>query len=164
MMYKEIKGDLIELALQGKFAVIVHGCNCFCQMGAGIAVAMKKTFNCDDYDLEHYSYKGDINKLGNIEYQIKEVYFPDNSYTIIDVVNAYTQYHYRKNYEDGKTNPIDYEALTLCMRKINHAFIGKHVGLPQIGAGLAGGDWNKIKSIIQKELVDCDVTVVIYNK
>lgn len=29
---------------------------------------------------------------------------------------------------------------------------------------LAGGDWDKIKTIIQQELKDCDVTVVIYNK
>lgn len=43
-MYKEIKGDLIKLALEGEFDVIAHGCNCFCTMGAGIAVAMKNTF------------------------------------------------------------------------------------------------------------------------
>jgi O-acetyl-ADP-ribose deacetylase (regulator of RNase III) len=32
------------------------------------------------------------------------------------------------------------------------------------GAGLAGGDWNKIKGIILRELVDCDVTLVEYKK
>lgn len=50
------------------------------------------------------------------------------------------------------------------MRKINHIFKGQHVGLPQIGCGLAGGDWNRVKTIIQNELKDCFVTVVIYNK
>ena len=35
-------------------------------------------------------------------------------------------------------------------------------GIAAIGAGLAGGDWNRIKAIIQTELKDCDVTVVIY--
>ena len=38
---KIIKGDLIKLALQGEFDVIVHGCNCFCTMGAGIAKSIK---------------------------------------------------------------------------------------------------------------------------
>lgn len=57
--------------------------------------------------------------------------------------------------------PIDYEALTLCMRKMNITFRGKRIGLPKIGAGLAGGDWNKIKNIIKTELKDCKVTVVI---
>lgn len=65
---------------------------------------------------------------------------------------------------DGVKNPLDYEALTLCMRKINHTFVGKKIGLPKIGSNLAGGDWNIIKEIIKKELKDCDVTVVIYNK
>jgi len=39
-----------------------------------------------------------------------------------------------------------------------------HIGLPKIGAGLAGGDWNRIKEIIKTELTDCKVTVVIYDK
>jgi O-acetyl-ADP-ribose deacetylase (regulator of RNase III) len=50
------------------------------------------------------------------------------------------------------------------MRKINHQFKGKKIGFPQIGAGLASGDWNRIKTIIQTELKDCEVTVVIYKK
>lgn len=32
-----IKGDLIALVLEGRFDVIVHGCNCMCVMGAGLA-------------------------------------------------------------------------------------------------------------------------------
>ena len=80
------------------------------------------------------------------------------------VVNSYTQYNYGRNHSDGDDKPLSYEALTLCLRKINHKFKGKHIGLPQIGCGLAGGDWEKVKAIIQKELVDCDATVVIYNK
>jgi hypothetical protein len=43
-------------------------------------------------------------------------------------------------------------------------FKGKKIGLPMIGAGLAGGDWDHIKYLIQKELRDCQVTIVIYKK
>lgn len=174
-MYNEINGDLIELALNGKFDVIVHGCNCFCTMSSGIAVSMKNTFNCDKFLKESLKYKGDINKLGTIDFNeivssksiatqntylgklIDVEYFPS-----IIVINAYTQFNYYKNHIDGK--PIDYEALTLCLRKINHIFSGKHIGLPQIGCGLAGGDWGIVKKIIKKELFNCKVTVVIYNK
>ena len=39
-MINYVDGDLIKLAKQGRFDVIVHGCNCFCQMGAGIAPQM----------------------------------------------------------------------------------------------------------------------------
>jgi glycine/serine hydroxymethyltransferase len=51
------------------------------------------------------------------------------------------------------------------MRKMNFQFSGLRIGLPYvIGCGLAGGDWNHIKTIIQNELKDCDVTIVIFKK
>jgi O-acetyl-ADP-ribose deacetylase (regulator of RNase III) len=75
----------------------------------------------------------------------------------LTVVNAYTQYQW-----GTELKPFDYDAFTLCMRKMNHVFAGKRIGLPQIGSHLAGGDWELIRPIIQKELKDCNVTVVIY--
>lgn len=175
MAYNEVEGNLITLAKQGNFDVISHGCNCQNQMGAGIAPHMAKEFGCDRYDMEHPQYKGYINKLGTIDYQERfivngkvnpnyEYYIPDGDQKSLYVVNSYTQYHYGRNHKDGISTPIDYEALTLCMRKINKVFKGKHVGLPKIGAGLAGGDWERIKLIIQTELIDCDVTIVIFNQ
>ena len=169
MNYQEIEGDLIQLALQGSFDVIAHGCNCFCLQKAGIAAAMSKTFKTDGFDLETAAYKGDINKLGQIEhrnYNISNgVIIPLKEFGDINfcVVNAYTQYQPGAN--------LDYEALTLCLRKINHEFKGKHIGLPQIGCGIAGGVWDKyhtpqeglyrdVKTIIQQELKDCKVTIV----
>jgi O-acetyl-ADP-ribose deacetylase (regulator of RNase III) len=157
-MYNEIEGDLIQLAKSGSFDAITHGCNCFCTMKAGIAPQMAKTFKCNNtfsFGLEGSEFKGDINKLGQIEYNtaVPLVKGP-NGYLI--VINSYTQYEYGTD----KVN-VDYDALTLCMRKINHEFKGKKIGLPKIGAGLAGGDWIKIKNIIETELKDCDVTVVI---
>ena len=38
-----VRGDLIKLALAGKFDVIIHGCNCMRAMGAGIAKGIKAT-------------------------------------------------------------------------------------------------------------------------
>lgn len=195
MSYTEIKGDLIELAKQGKFDVIAHGCNCFCTMGAGIAVPMKVAFGCDKFRLEllkEYRYdeesgeeyvvktnnKGDINKLGCIDYEHKYLWFKHpylkdgetsiamNHKTVgqenikdLIVVNAYTQY-----YLNPRLKPLDYEAITLCMRKMNSIFRSMRIGLPMIGAGLAGGDWERIKTIIQTELKDCDTAIVIFNK
>lgn len=167
MHYKEIQGDLIKLALYGKFQVIAHGCNCFCVMGAGIAPQMAKTFGCDKYVYEEEECKGEIMKLGNIMYagfNLEEgvaIYTDEDTFDLA-VVNAYTQYGFGQNHPGGSKAPLDYEALTLCLRKMNHEFKGKHIGLPQIGCGLAGGDWERVKQIIQQELQDCDVTVVIY--
>ena len=186
-MYIEVYGDLIDLALSGEFDVIAHGNNCFCNQAKGIAVPMNNHFGTLNFKMErlfdHYwddetqewstvpsKNRGDINKLGQIDYQVKYVdintkkVFSGVSYPIpsnvvqLTVVNAYTQYRY------GHGLQLDYDALTLCLRKMNHEFKGKTIGLPTIGTGLAGGDWLKIKKIINKELVDCNVTVVIYEK
>lgn len=154
-MYKEIQGDLIDLALKGNFDVIAHGCNCFCKQKSGIAKQMSSVFDTDIFDLE-INTEGDINKLGQIDYEDK-----GNNLT---VVNCYTQYKYGKNHKNGDENPRDYDAIILCMRKLNHEFKSKHIGLPKIGCGLAGGDWNIVKRIIKHELKDCNVTVVMYNK
>jgi len=145
-------GDLIELANKGNFDVVVHGCNCLSTMGAGIATQMAWAFGCDRFEMELWG--PTIKKLGNIDY----VTF-SNGFT---VVNAYTQYRYGRNHADGDSNPFDYEAFTMCMRKMNHIFKGKHIGMPKIGSGLAGGNWNKIEEIIKYTLRDCKVTVVNY--
>lgn len=192
-MYKEIKGDLIAMALNGNFDVIAHGCNCFCTMGAGIAAQMAKTFNSNFYHLESKYFKGNINKLGSIDSQRVWINLEDSKITCDEmfdtgvvifyeynylpedlfigkevyrklctdlhklfIVNAYTQYNLGAN--------LDYEALALCLRKINHVFKGKHIGLPKIGCGIAGGDWEIVKKTIQKELKDCNVTIVIYEE
>ncbi len=41
---KVIQGDLIKLAQDKEFDVIIHGCNCQCEMSAGIARAIRNTF------------------------------------------------------------------------------------------------------------------------
>ena len=134
--YKEIEGNLITLALKGDFDVISHGCNCFCTMGAGIAPHMAKEFGCDVFPKEHPEYKGDFNKLGTIDYLTHTRSGGSSDVDIFDfdltVVNSYTQYHYGRNHKDGILIPLDYDALKMCMRKINHIFKGKRIGLPMI--------------------------------
>lgn len=178
MKYQEIEGNLITLAKQGKFDVIAHGCNCFCTMKRGIAPQMAKAFGCDKFDYEGTKWEGEMNKLGIIDYKVLlrqplgdgEVVLPEETVTLdnwrkkykyarwaLAIVNMYTQYDWRGE------KPFDYEAADLCFRKLNHVFKGKHIGLPQVGCGLAGGDWDVVKRMIQRRLSDCDVTIVIYN-
>jgi O-acetyl-ADP-ribose deacetylase (regulator of RNase III) len=168
--YLEVSGDLIKLALNAKFDVIAHGCNCRSNMGAGLAPQMAKAFKVNRFEMENWG--PNINKLGCIDYQT--FVLGENAVWSLEdgknnrnepeltVVNAYTQHNYGKNHADGNKKPVDYEAITLCMRKMNVEFKGKHIGLPKIGAGLAGGNWDKIKEIIKRELKDCRVTIVNY--
>jgi O-acetyl-ADP-ribose deacetylase (regulator of RNase III) len=171
-MYKEITGDLVKLGLQGKFDVVIQGNNCFCVQGAGLAPQFVAAFGSDQFPMEEQCYAGDINKLGTIDYQTGKVingkfeWAKSNNFFdgCLTVINCYTQFDLGRNHKDGKSVPGDYEALTLCMRKINHIFKGKHIGVPQIGCGLAGLDWNIVSEIIATELKDCQVTIVIFDQ
>ena len=168
-MINYIEGDLIKLARSGAFDVIAHGCNCRSTMGAGIAPQMAKAFGCDKFEMERLGTT--ITKLGNIDYQhfiLTKLTADDikngNFKPELTVVNAYTQYNYGRNHTDGDVIPFSYEAFTLCMKKMNKVFEGKHIGLPYIGCGLAGADENLVLDIIKKELKDCNVTMVRYKK
>lgn len=155
--FNTVVGDLIELAKQGKFDVIGHGCNCFCAMSRGFAPQMAAAFGCHQFPLEDKRTSGDINKLGQIDWRLLNLKTGTTEFDLA-VVNIYSQYS-----PNAQIKPLDYEALTLGLRKMNQLFNGKKIGLPRIGSGLAGGDPHIILEIIKKELKDCDVTMVKWN-
>ncbi len=146
---KIVKGDLIKFALEGKFDVIVHGCNCFCTMGAGIAKAIKNEFP-ESYEADCKTEEGSKEKFGTYSYATIE-----RNGNEITVINAYTQYDYK-----GPGMKADYEAIRSVFKKIKSTFSGKRIGYPKIGAGLAGGNWEQISKIIDEELIDEDHTLV----
>lgn len=150
---KIIKGDLIQLAIAGQFDVIVHGCNCFCTMGKGIALTIKQQFPTV-YTTDLATIKGDKAKLGTISFTDVKV----NGTSLI-VVNGYTQYHWKG--ADGKA---DYAAIRQVFTVIKQQFSGLRIGYPAIGAGLAGGDWQIISAIIEEELSGEDHTFVVFFK
>tara|TARA_E500000178_G_scaffold355819_1_gene429961 strand:+ start:604 stop:1041 length:438 start_codon:yes stop_codon:yes gene_type:complete len=130
------KGDLLDLFYHKKIDILVHGCNCFNTMGAGIAKKIKEIY-IDAYNADLLTVKGDKNKLGT--YSISKI--NETQY----IINAYTQYYYF-----GK-RPLNYEALRNVFKLINKNFNNMIIGIPKIGAGLAKGDWNIIKNIIEEE-------------
>src|SRR5215207_7989890 len=120
-----IEGDLLHLALQGRFDVIVHGCNCQCAMGKGIALSIKRQFP-EAYDADLRTAKGDRAKLGSMS--TAQIERPPARFT---VVNAYTQFHWR-----GEGVLADYDAIRSAFRLIKQYFAGRRIGDPKIGAGL----------------------------
>lgn len=146
---KYIEGDLIKLAKKGKFDIIVHGCNCFNTMGAGIAKMIKNEFP-GAWKVDQKTQKGDRFKLGNYTSYVT----PEK----LRIINAYTQYYF------GGPSPVDYGAIRECFKKINYRYKGKKVGIPKIGAGLAGGNWKKIEKIIDEETKNLKIVCVIYKK
>lgn len=147
-MIKYIDGDLVKEA--ELFDVIAHCCNCYCNMGAGIAPQIKAKFP-EAYLVDCTTKRGDESKLGTIT-------FTEDTTPI--VVNLYGQYDYTGR-RHGEMD-LDYDALRSALRAMKEEFSGLLFGLPKIGAGLAGGDWDVIEAIIEEELEGERVIVVNY--
>ena len=148
---KYIVGDLISLAKEGYFDVIVHGCNCFCTMGSGIARQIKESFP-KVYLEDKKTPKGAPGKLGMFSYANIQL----ASGKHLTIVNAYTQFMY-----GYKNQHIQYDAVQKVFALILQKFHGKRIGYPKIGAGLGKGDWGIIKNIIDEQLAGEDHTCVV---
>lgn len=153
---KYTEGDLLRMARAGRFQVIAHGCNCFTQMGAGIAKQIRE--QCPEaYMADRMTIPGDRSKLGTMTFAAIEPTDARNSEFY--VANLYTQYDYSR-----EKVCADYKAIRSCMKKLKSRFHDMSIGLPLIGAGLAGGDWKIIEKIIEEELGDEDVTIVRFKQ
>ena len=137
-----VKSDILANRLKNKTTVIMHGCNCFCTMGAGIAKRLKTAYpaiHAEDKKTRH----GDENKLGTI--------LPVRVEDKLIIVNCYTQYMY------GRTHAhTNHNAVWWCLNHMKNYLISLdepyELRSPKIGCGLAGGDWNIIENIF-KELL-----------
>ena len=138
-MIIKLTGDLIELAEDGKFDIIVHGCNCFNTMGGGIARAIRTRHpGAAAVDMDTIS--GDVTKLGNW------TVFDANQYIII---NAYTQYKMSTG-----SDVFEYDAFDLILRKLYLLTPRADYGFPLIGMGLAKGNasiiWESLENFSEK--------------
>jgi len=138
---KCVKGDLIQLAREGRFDLIIHGCNCFCTMDAGIAKQIRTHFPAA-WEADLATVSGDRSKLGSFSKAC--VNTPSGK---LYVINAYTQYHY-----SGDGVLVDYNAIKKVFTTLKKQFSGNRMGYPKIGAGLAKGDWKIISKIIDNAL------------
>lgn len=143
------KGDLIKSDCD----VIAHGCNCFCTWGAGIARQLRSV-HPEAFQADLATEVGDIKKLGT---------FTQAMSGQRQIFNLYTQFRY------GVTEPhFDYDAFRnslSAMRDYLEVVTGTlhtaKIGLPKIGAGLAGGNWERISQIIDEVMLDVDVHVYV---
>lgn len=147
---KYIHGDIVELIKETKVDVVIHGCNCFCNMRAGVALKINNKYpNVLKKDME--TKIGDINKLGSYSCAYLSKY---NTY----IVNGYTQFHWN----NGSENELAcYHSIQKLFSKIKIKFSGKRIYFPLIGAGLAKGDWGIISKIIDDELIGEEYYCVI---
>jgi O-acetyl-ADP-ribose deacetylase (regulator of RNase III) len=142
------KGNLLDVTS----GHIVHGCNAKAVMGSGVALAVKKKY---PIAFESYQMQSVITglKLGYA--------YPVQIDNKLCIWNAITQEEYGQ-----PTRNCSYDAIQSCFEQINKHLaadvsgIVKEVHIPLIGAGLGGGNWNIISTIIE-ETMDFDVTLWI---
>lgn len=128
-------GNLLNLFKQDNFTAIVHGCNCFHTMGSGIAGQISDQFP-ESQAIDRKTKFGDITKLGKYSHIICE---------FGNIINLYTQFRPGREIKPRLYHSIE-EGFTL----LNHVFqdYDGTIGIPRIGAGIAGGDWKAIHRII----------------
>lgn len=159
---KHIKGDLIALFKEGRFDIIVHGCNCGGTMGDGIAKTIATEFP-EALEVDRATRLWDRTKLGTYSKVSVFLEIPSSTPKHGVIINAYTQYHWRGKGPNG--GPLcEYDALRSVFQGLKEEFggCGRAFGVPAIGAARAGGDWNVIRGIIDEELWGEDVTFVEY--
>ena len=148
MITKTIKGNLLDAFDRGDVDVIAHQCNCFCNMGSGIAPQIAKRYPGAEA-VDSATIKGDSDKLGTFTRAI--VSRNVNGETIDDgiVYNLYGQYGY-----GGARVNTKYESLKQAMQKMQQDLKDENnegiIGLPLIGCGLGGGDWEVVSKIINE--------------
>ena len=149
------KQCIFEAVDAGQIDVLIHQCNCFNNMGAGIAPLIAKRFP-EAHHADLQTIRGDLNKLGSFSYATTE--------QELIVINAYGQYHYSRHKERTGT---EYPALRKALQGVSEflrnidSTCKLKIGMPKIGCGLGGGSWDIVSNIINEELSDFDVTVYI---
>lgn len=141
---------------------IIHICNVQGFWGAGFAKSLNVKWK---QPRREYIKMKHLLELGDIQ-----VIAVDDS---ISVINMIAQDGINSKWYDGGTKKtrVDYAALEKCLQNVkkHYAVVQGRicVHMPQIGAGLAGGNWQEIKKLIQRVFIDdCDqnMTIFIYYK
>lgn len=156
MSFRVIKGDLVELAKQNEFDVLIHGIHCFNYANSGVAKAIGTTFP-EAFHADQRTIKGDRSKLGSYSYAVCH---PNNQPLVI--INAYTQYYFGHKHYKCPTG-FDYTSFRRLFEKIKLRFHGRGLrfGFPLIGGDRGNADPHQVIGIIQEALPNESLTLVL---
>jgi O-acetyl-ADP-ribose deacetylase (regulator of RNase III) len=146
------KGDVIQAMIDGEIKGMAHGVNCSGGFGSGVAGQLTKKFPkarkeyLDCFNKGYWS-------LGMIDPVVT------NSGIIY---NCATQEQYGGKPYPARTGMYcSYDAIRNCLRTLERNSVAP-LGIPRIGAGLAGGDWNVIKAIVEEVFGSSEKELIVY--
>lgn len=161
------RGDIIHAFNDDRIDILVHGCNCQKQMGAGLAKQIRYMFpeayeadligKCDPKYREQFI-EADTDSSKKLGLYTMTNYFGgyDRHYKFI--INGYTQ-----NYPGKQTDLFSlYRSFYILCTHLKEDFANfpnLKIGMPKIGCGLAGGEWHKMEVILSKVFTNRDIFV-----
>jgi len=145
------KGDILKALEDGEIDIFGHGCNCSNGFGSGIAGQIAKKY--PRVKEKFHEYEDEDGLLGFC----CVVDIGDTKY----IANCFTQENY--GYHGDKY--VSYDAIEKSLRAVKDFTTLRKLklGLPKIGAGLAGGSWTIIEAIIKEVFKDMEVTIYEFN-
>ena len=136
MIVEEIQGNLLETTV----GVIAHGVNCQNKMGSGVAKALYSKW--PDVKAKYHRYCEYFSKSNVKPDKLLGKYVEVKIDSGPTVVNCFTQLYY--GYDGRKY--VSYDAIYDCFRNLSMDYA--EIAIPKIGCGLAGGDWEIVRAII----------------
>ncbi len=148
MIVKEIKGNLLDTEIQH----IAHGVNCQNVMGSGVARALYEKWS--EVKSQYHLFMSSSKYCFVTKYHLGAIQKVQCTDKI--VYNLFTQ----DFYSNRKIRNANYAAIARCFKQLSEEGI-EEIAIPRIGCGLAGGDWNIVKQIIDDATLD-DLDVYVY--
>jgi O-acetyl-ADP-ribose deacetylase (regulator of RNase III) len=136
--------------------VVAHICNDIGGWGRGFVIALSKRWPKAEASYRSWFKGGD-----SVPFALGQTQFVEVSDQLW-VANMIAQ---RDTRSINGVPPIRYEALVLTLAAVA-AFASERratVHMPRIGCGLAGGSWDEVSAIIERELTSKGVQVVVYD-
>ncbi len=150
------EGDVTEMP---KNTVLAHVCNNAGGWGAGVVLAISKKWSQPEVAYREWAKRcakrEELLPLGNVQF----VPVGNGQW----VANMIAQTLGRP---EGRDIPLSYVALKSCLQQLD-TFADSHglsIAGPRFGSGLAGGDWDRIETLIRGAIhQDTPVTIYDYN-
>ncbi len=157
---KTVCGNLLDLFDNKQFNIIVHGCNCYQNMGGGIAHQIAERYPKVE-QADNNTQMGSKMKLGTVEC-VRLSWAPLTPFLGIKpkiIINAYTQ---EFPGSDARVDAIRTAFYHISLLYEKHNWSGLRIGIPEIGCGIGGLNWPNVVEAINESCSNIDLTVVQY--
>lgn len=154
MALNYVEGDATQPVGDGP-KILVHVCNDIGRWGKGFVLAVSRRWPGPERVFKADFALGLNSALGDVQFVPVE--------DQLEVANLIGQ---RGIATRGATAPpVRYDAIGHGLQTVRDRAQarGASVHMPRIGAGLAGGDWQRIEAIVIATLVECDVPTTVYD-